>query len=126
MHFKSLLFAAFCFLTLAACNHNEDDTNAPMLTIDKPQENDSISGEVHIEGDVTDEGLHAMEIKVAQDSDGAELFTASPVVHDKTAYHFNEHWMQTLAAETAVTLTITVEDHNGNKTIKTVKFAAKP
>ncbi|MBC7775807.1 MAG: hypothetical protein H7246_10275 [Phycisphaerae bacterium] len=128
MQIKSFLFAAFCFFTIAACDHNHDadDTNPAVLTIDEPLNNDLISGEVHIEGDVTDENLHSMEIKVTQDFDGAELFKATPVIHDKTEYHFHEHWFPTLTAETAVTLTITVEDHFENITTKTVKFATKP
>ncbi len=127
MQLKSLLFAAFCLLTVVACHkHDDNDTTAPVLTIDEPLANESVSGEVHIEGDVTDESLHEMEIKVTQDSDSAELFKATPEVHDLTAYHFHEHWTPTVSAETAVTLTITVEDHNSNKTVKTVKFAVKP
>lgn len=128
MQFKSLLFAVFCLLIVAACkhDHNEDDTTAPVLTIDEPLENESVTAEVHIEGDVSDGSLHEMEIKVTQDSDGAELFKATPTIHDKTEYHFHEHWIPTIAAEIAVTLTITVEDHSANKTTKTVKFTVKP
>lgn len=127
MQIKSLLFAAFCLLTIAACKHDhEDDTTAPVLTIAEPAENDSVSGEVHIEGDVTDESLHELSIKITKDSDGSEVFSATPEVHDLTAYHFHEHWEQTVSAETAVTLTIIVEDHNENKTTKTVKFTVKP
>ncbi len=128
MQIKSLLFAALCLLAVGAChNHDDDDdTTAPVLTLSEPAEGASISGEVHVEGKVTDESLHEMEIKVTKDSDGAVLLNATPEVHDKTEYSFDEHFTPTVAAETPVTLTITVEDHNANKTVKTVKFKVKP
>lgn len=127
MQLKSLFFAALCLLAAGAChNHDEDDTNAPLLTLNEPAEGASISGQVHVEGKVTDESLHEMEIKVVKDSDGSILLNATPTVHDKTEYSFDEHFTPTVAAETPVTLTITVEDHNDNKTVKTVKFTVKP
>jgi len=130
MQIKSILFAAFCLLIVAACDthhdHDENDTAAPILTLESPVENTSISGEVSIKGTVTDESLHEMEIKVTQDSDGVELHKATPMVHDKTEYTFHELWTPAVAAETAVTLSIVVEDHNGNKTTKTTKFSVKP
>lgn len=129
MQIKSFLFAAFCLLTLAACHddhHNGDDTNAPVVVVDTPAENASISGEVHIEFTVTDESLHEMEVKVTKDSDGSELYVEHPTVHDATEYDFHEHFTPSVAEETAVTLTITVEDHSSNVTTKTVKFIVKP
>jgi len=97
-----------------------------VLTIEEPTEGESISGEVHIHGKVTDESLHVMEIKVTQDSDGSELFKATPAVHDETEYHFDEHFTPTIAEEIPVTLTIMVEDHSDHTTTKTVKFKVKP
>ena len=124
-----LLFFALFISVLAfnACkdNNDEGDTIAPVLTIENPTEGASISGEVHIHGNVTDESLHEMEIKVTQDSDGSELFKANPTVHDETDFDFDEHFTPGVLAETPVTLTITVEDHNSNVTTKTVKFKVK-
>lgn len=97
-----------------------------MLLLEKPTEGASISGEVHIHGTVTDKSLHEMEIKVTKDSDGSQLFKATPKVHDKTEFSFDEHFTPSVAGETAVTLTITVEDHSSNKTVKTVSFTVKP
>lgn len=121
----ALFVSVFAF---NACkdDNDEGDTTAPVLTIEEPTEGESISGEVHIHGKVTDESLHEMEIKVTLDSDGSELFKATPTVHDETEYHFDEHFTPTVAAETPVTLTITVEDHTDNVTTKTVKFKVKP
>lgn len=128
MRFKSLFFAAFCLLTIAACHdhEHEDDANAPVVTLEAPLEGASISGPVNIHIKVTDEGLHEMEIKVTKDADGAELFKATPSVFDQTAYHFEESFTPTVTAETAVTLTAKVSDHNDNTTTKMVKFIVKP
>ncbi|MFN0216188.1 MAG: hypothetical protein ACKVT2_18165 [Saprospiraceae bacterium] len=130
MQFKSFLFAAFCLLFVAACgknhDHDENDTTAPVLTIAEPLENASISGEVSIEGTATDKSLHELEIIITQDSDGAELYETKPDVHEKSTYEIHEHWTPAVAAETPVTLMVTVEDHNHNKTTKTVKFKVKP
>ncbi|MFN0217096.1 MAG: hypothetical protein ACKVT2_22800, partial [Saprospiraceae bacterium] len=88
MQFKSLFFAAFCLLTVAACHdhEHEDDANAPVVTIEAPLEGASISGPVNIHVKVTDESLHEMEIKVTKDGDGSELFKTNPTVHDKTEF----------------------------------------
>ncbi len=130
MQIKSLLFAALCLLTVAACkNHDHDDdadTDAPVLTIGIPAENATVSGTVHIEFTVTDKSLHEMEVKVTKDSDGSELYKVNPVVHDETEYEFHEHFNPNVAAETAVTLTVVVSDHNDHTTTKTVKFTVKP
>jgi hypothetical protein len=126
MQIKSFLFAAFCFTTLAACHHHEDDITAPAITIENPTEGASISGEVHVHIHVTDESLHEMDVKVTKDSDGSELFTASPAVHDETDYHFEAYFTPSVAAETAVTMTVTVIDHGDNSSTKTVKFTVKP
>lgn len=129
MQFKSLLFVALCLLTIASCkNHDHDDTDvdAPELTIGTPAANASVSGEVHIEFTVTDQSLHELEVKVTKDSDGSELYKVNPVVHDATEYDFHEHFTPSVAAETAVTLTVTVSDHEEHTTVKTVKFTVKP
>ncbi len=128
MQLKSLLFAALCLLTIAACkSHDHDDTDneAPVLTISTPTENEVVSGTVHVEFTVTDQSLHEMEVKVTKDSDGAELYKVNPVVHDVTDYEFHEHFNPGVAAETAVTLTVTVSDHSDQTTVKTVKFKVK-
>ncbi|MCC7027345.1 MAG: hypothetical protein IT265_10335 [Saprospiraceae bacterium] len=129
MQSKFFILAIFSLLTFASCHKHDDegDTQAPVLTIEDPIEGESISGEVHIHGKVTDESLHEMEIKVTKDSDGSELFKATPTVHDETEYDFDEHFTPSgLTGEIPVTLTITVEDHSDHTTTKTVKFKVKP
>lgn len=122
-----LLFAAVCsLLFIASCHKHEEENNAPVLTIENPIEGASLSGEIHIHGKVTDESLHEMEIKVTKDADASTLLTATPSVHDKTEYSFDEHFTPAVSEETAVTLTVTVWDHSDNVTTKTVKFKVKP
>jgi len=121
MQSNFFMLAVFSLLTLASCHkHNDEgDTQAPVLTIEEPTEGESISGEVHFHGKVTDESLHEMEIKVTKDSDGSELFKATPTVHDKTEYDFDEHFTPSgLTGEIPVTLTITVEDHSDHATMR--------
>jgi hypothetical protein len=97
------------------------------LLIEKPADNTVVSGKVEIHGKVTDKSLHELEIKVTKDSDGSELFKATPSVHDKTEYSFDEHFTPSgLSGETSVTLTIIVEDHSDNVTNKSIKFKVKP
>jgi type 1 fimbria pilin len=127
MNLKHLFLAFFSIIIFAACEHQENDIEAPILTIDEPTEGQSISGEVHIHGKVTDASLHELEIKVTKDADGSDVFKANPTVHDETMYDFEEHFTPSgLTGETPVTLTITVEDHSSNVTTKTVKFKINP
>ncbi len=124
-----MLFALLCLLTIAACKDDHDhgdDTVAPSVTIHTPTENESVSGEVHVEITVTDESLHEMDVTVTKDSDGSILYTDSPSVHDKTEYDFHEHFTPTVTEETPVTLTVVVADHSDHTTTKTVKFKVKP
>lgn len=127
------LFGVLTLLTailiVPACKdeHNHDeDTIAPAVTIHTPTENESVSGEVHIEITVTDESLHEMDVIVTKDSDGSVLYTDSPTVHDKKEYDFHEHFTPTVTEETPVTLTVVVADHSDHTTTKTVKFTVKP
>jgi hypothetical protein len=127
---KFFLLAAFgCLLAVGACHKHDhgDDTTPPELTITSPAADAIISGAVTISGTVTDESLHEMQITVNRDSDNAELFKAQPKVHDLKSYAIAETWTPTgLTGETAVTLTVTVEDHSDHKVTKTVRFKVKP
>lgn len=122
------LLALFAF-ALSACHKHDDaaDTNDPVLTITSPAADASIAGAVNIAGTTTDESLHEMSITVTQDSDNTPLYKIAPEVHDKTSYTISETWTPSgIAAETAVTLTIVVEDHSDHSVTKTVKFKVKP
>lgn len=122
------LFAALLFTTVTACKKSEeDDKNNPVITISNPAANASISGAVSIAGKVTDESLHELSIVVTKDSDSSELFKSTPEVHDLTEYTIAETWTPGgISAETAVTLTVTAEDHHSNTATTTMKFKVKP
>lgn len=132
--YKILLLSVcglFVFSTMA-CHHHDDhddeDKVSPVLTITEPTSGASISGEVHIKGNVTDESsLHELSIKITLDSDNSELFSAAPKVHDLATYDFDEKWTPSgLTGETDVTLTVITADHGDNSVTQTVKFKVKP
>ena len=122
-----VIFAGLLSLPFIACkNEKEEDTTAPVLTIVSPAENEAFTGEVHLELTVTDESLHEMSIKVTKDSDGVVVFEEDPEVHDLTEFEYHEHFTPAgLSGATALTLTMTVEDHASHITTKTVKFTAQ-
>lgn len=128
-HFLILFALIISVFTFNACKeeHDEGDTAAPELMIESPAENASISGAVDIHIHVTDESLHEMEVKVTKDSDGVVVFEDAPVIHDETDYHYETSFTPSgLTGVTPMTLTVTVEDHSGHSTTKTVKFTAAP
>jgi hypothetical protein len=125
----SFFVSLLALISFTACHKHEDvaDTIAPVLTITAPTEDASNNGAVAIKGTITDEGgMHEMSLKITKDSDNTVLFSATPTVHDKTTFTLAETWTPTgITVETAVTLTVNVEDHSANKTEKIVKFKVK-
>jgi hypothetical protein len=122
------LFVVFFVSTaVISCTHpSEEDVNAPVVTITSPTENASISGDVAIQGLATDESMHAMSIIVTDDTGVSQLFIATPEVHDSTSYTINELWSPGVGDPTPVILTVKVEDHSNNITVKTVHFTVNP
>lgn len=129
---KLFLLTTILAFSILAChndslNHNMEDQDPPVISLSAPTAMDSISGVVAISGMVTDESMHEMSIVVSQDSDGTVLFSSAPVVHDLTSYTIAEMWTPAgITAETAVTLTVTAEDHSSNIATAEVKFTVKP
>jgi len=122
---KLLLLTAFATALLFTACKKEDQ--APKIVLDEPTEGMLVSGEIHIQGKVTDEDLHNLDIKVTKDADGSELFTFSKHWHGKSEFEIDQHFTPTgLTDETAVTLFIEVEDGLDQITTKTVKFKFKP
>lgn len=126
--FFSLLLLFAGMFTFNACKENNEapDTEAPVVEIESPAANASIQGAVDVHLHATDASLHEMEIKVIKDADGSTVYEDTPTVHDETDYHYEESFTPSgLAADTPMTLTVTVSDHSDNVTTKTVKFTAK-
>lgn len=122
---KLLLLAAF--VTASIFNACKKEDKAPEITLDEPTEGMIVSGEVHIHGKVSDEGLHNLDIKVTKDADDTELFAFSKHWHGKREFEIDQHFTpEGLTAETAVTLYIEVEDELDQITTQTVKFKVKP
>lgn len=111
----------------AAHEHNDEDVTPPAIVISSPVADAAISGLVAIIGKVSDESLHELRIKVTRDSDDKLLFSKSPTVHDLTEYDFDLSWTPVdITDETAVTLSVQVEDHSDHSVTQTLKFKVKP
>jgi hypothetical protein len=68
-----------------------------------------------------------MTVVVTRNSDGKVVFTEDVTVHDEISHDYDKWFTPTgLTGDTPMTLTVEVEDHDENKTTKTVKFTAKP
>lgn len=122
-----LLLLALATAGFTACHEHDTDENAPVVTIESPTTNATISGAISLDIRATDESLHEMSVVITRDSDESELYSDEPTVHDETDYHYQKTFTPSgISAETALTLTVTVEDHEDHKTVKTVKFKVAP
>lgn len=127
--FAAMLFAAF---SLAAChkddhNHNDNDTEAPVLAIKKPTEGQLVSGTLHIELTVSDKSLHELKVEVTRESDGMVVVSDKAHVHNKKEHTYNKEFsLSMLSGESRLSMKVQVEDHSNNKTERTIKFNAKP
>ncbi len=125
---KTALALATATLLVAACHKHDDesDTTNPVITIKSPVESAVVQGNVTIEVSLTDNGLHEMSMKVTKDLDGSEVYKDSPTVYDETDITLVRMFSLTgLSTITPMTLTITAEDHAGNKSTKSVNFVAQ-
>ena len=133
--FIAVLSATITIASISSCkkddhNHNASDTEKPILTLNEPVMNDTISlaassGEVHIDLAVSDNNkLHDVAINVTNGS--TNIFTNSAHVDAKT-YTFHDYIMPMgITGVTALTLKIDASDHNSNADSKTVTFYVKP
>ncbi|MFN4081541.1 MAG: hypothetical protein ACK4NS_11630 [Saprospiraceae bacterium] len=128
--FAAMLFAAL--FSLAAChkddhNHNDNDTEAPVLVIKKPTEGQLVSGMLHIELTVSDKSLHELRVEVIRESDGMVIVSDKAHVHNKKEHTYNKEFsLSMLSEESRLSMKVQVEDHSNNKTERTIKFNAKP
>ena len=133
--FIAAITATITIASISSCkkddhNHNASDTEKPVITLNEPVMNDTISlaassGEVHIDLAVSDnDKLHDVAINVTNGS--TNIFTKSAHVDAKT-YTFHDHIMPMgITGVTALTLKIDASDHNSNSDSKTVTFYVKP
>lgn len=116
--------------TLAGACQEKADTEKPVITLEEPMTNDTISvatDSVHIHLTATDNiGLHELTITI-KDAAGATVFTDAPDVHDLKTYSYHDHYIPTgVTALAPLTLTIAAADHDDNMETKTVNFFVKP
>jgi hypothetical protein len=128
---KTLLLTSALAMTAIACHkHDHDDksdTQAPVVVINAPALDASLSGAVTISATITDENsLHEYTMVIQDPATNAELFRQKKSVHNETNHNINETWTpQGLNSETTVLLTISALDHGDNSGIKSVVFKVK-
>ena len=116
-------FLVFILLFVLSCHKTTD--SAPTLNIAAPLADDNFAnGQViTIKGEVADEvRLHELHIKITDDKTGAVLYSNEPSVHDLKNYDFNVAWTAKVTDWVDATVTITVENHNEQQTVKAVKI----
>lgn len=126
-----LFYISFLGITLTMVSCEKEDTTDPVITVNEPAVGDiltlSVDPEVHIEIDVSDEtSLHEMSVEV-KDAAGNIIFSDAPTVHDLKNYSYHEHFEPAgIAAETDMTLTVSVSDHADHEVTAAVSFKVKP
>lgn len=123
------VFATACKKEEDDHNHNTTtDTSKPVINITAPSNTTMYNNgdTVKIRGTVTDNSLHELLIRIIKDSDGSELFRATPTVHDLTSYSISENWKSSVSDHTNASIIISAEDHNSNVGSDTVHIHIMP
>ncbi|MEZ4805821.1 MAG: hypothetical protein R2852_10140 [Bacteroidia bacterium] len=135
---KSLLAIVILSIFLISCDKKDDNTTTPatdnsdkdkpVITINTPTAMQIYnSGDtIRIKGMVTDASLHELLIKITKDSDGSELFSETPTVHDLKSYTIDTYWKSAVSGHTNATLVVLAEDHDSNVSSDTVHIHIMP
>jgi hypothetical protein len=113
----------------AACK-KDNDTQKPVIAIEEPMANDTISlastDSIHIEFTASDnEELHEVSVSV-RNSAGTSFLSSTEDV-DKAVYAYHEHFLPSgITGPTSFTLTIDASDHSENTESTTVSFIVIP
>ena len=79
---------------------------------------------VIIQGNVTDNSLHELRIRIRSGS--TELFSEEISIHDLTSYDFREGWKALVAGATDAEVKVEAEDHGSHVVEKTVNIHINP
>lgn len=125
---KIALFLALTTIFAISCKKDKD-TEKPVITIEEPSNNDTISlasSEIHMEFKATDnEGLHEVSVNLTNPS-GTSLFSNTKDVDD-TIYFFHEHITPSgISSITQLMFKVDASDHNENNISRTIIFYVKP
>jgi hypothetical protein len=121
---SNIIFLAIFFLFTFACTK---DKTAPSLTISSPAEGTQASGTILIKGTVQDRNLKLLTLNITNDASGANIYNKEITIQGLESYTFNEQYTPGIVIGSSnVTLTVDVEDTNGNRTTKRVKFTIVP
>ena len=107
--FLALVVIIAITFAVSSCGQKENQT--PVVTIEEPADNDTISvtDSLHIEGTLTDdESLHEASILVIQ-STGDTALLEYPYVHDLKTYDYHYHFHPSSVG--TYTVKVTAEDH---------------
>jgi hypothetical protein len=113
----------------AACKKKEEDTHSPKITISNPVDATmyKTGDSLHIVGEVTDEELHEMSIKISRTDTTLEYYSSNPYVHELSTYTINEYWKIPALSDTfPVKLVVTAYDHADHMTEKVITFTCRP
>lgn len=106
----------------------DEDLSVPVVTLSSPVASQSYAGggTVSINGTVTDNSLHELEITITNNATSAVLYTKTISVHNLTSYTINENWINSVAVLTNATLKVEAHDHSENHGEKTVQIILNP
>ncbi len=127
---KKLAFAAIGLLAITmfeACKNDHEET-PPVITINAPIEDTEYeqNDTVFFTGNITHSvDLHEYMIEMKDVDHDTVLYTSTTHTHGTSA-DFNEYWVNHVADHTQMLLTVTAEDHDGNKSSKVVHFHCHP
>ena len=118
---------SIAFASLTSCKKENTDTSKPIITVEEPSSNDTVSGPIHIEFIVTDNiSLNQLTIKILNSS-GTELFIKNPAVMDLKEFDFHEHYDASgITGATHLSVIITATDKSNNIETITIPIIAVP
>lgn len=124
---KKTVFIALLALGAIACKKVDDSEN-PVITIFTPTTNQEFESadSVTINFKVEDADLHEVGFTITKKSDNSVLYDLpAEHTHDNPLI-VNEKIKIVVPSHTDAKLTVTAEDHNGNKASKSVDFHIHP
>lgn len=113
-----------CLSILQGCTGKQDnptpsppggDQSTPVIRIYSPANLASLaSGDtLQVQGQITDNDLHEIQVRLSRTSDGTILFNDLPVVHGYKSYDINRSF-QNPGGQGSCLLLIRASDHAGN------------
>lgn len=93
--FPALIIIAAITISVSSCKKDKDENQAPVITVESPVDNSSITvgTEIHVEGTMSDDDvLHEASILIYRTGVDTPLIANYPMVHDLKTYNFHTHY----------------------------------